>query len=456
MRELDHPTFAVLLAGGTGTRLWPVSRELFPKQLIKFIGGDSLVQNTVKRLLPKLAADKIRIVCGYEHFHETARHLTEIGVAAEGKIITEPCGRNTAPAILLAVLTILRAQDDAVLAVFPADHVIKDTEGFHRQLGAALRLASRGFIVTFGIRPHYPETGYGYIEGAGELAEGALQIKRFVEKPDATTAQAYVAAGNYFWNSGMFAFRASVMRDEFRRFHPTLVETMSGIVARGGDPAREDYARLPDISIDVAIMENTRRGVVLPSDFGWSDIGSWKSLYDFLAKDENGNVIDGDVLTVDTANCFLMGRERLIATNRLRNLVVVETPDSVFVSDMDHSRDVKTIVTRLKEQGRNEHHTHRTVYHPWGNRTLLERRADYCVERLVLYPGSRLAIEAGECASRQLNVVQGTAEITGSRYDGALGPGGGLQLSANETATVCNRRDDALMLIEVQTGLSAA
>ncbi|MFZ0130982.1 MAG: mannose-1-phosphate guanylyltransferase, partial [Desulfobacterales bacterium] len=316
MAEIETPVYAVLLAGGVGTRLWPVSRQLSPKQLVKFIGRDSLLQATVRRLLPAVAADAIRIVCGGEHRHDVARHLREIGIAAGDKIICEPCGRNTAPAILLAVLKILQREEDAILCVFPADHVIKDAAVFHDRLRSAIDLADSGFVVTFGITPHHPETGYGYIEGSGEMAGGALKTRRFVEKPDLATARQYLAAGNFFWNSGMFAFRASVILEEFKHYQPELLDAMAGLDLYGDRLDVADYMRLPDISIDYAIMERTRKGVVLPSDFGWSDIGSWKSLYDFLSKDKDNNVLDGDVIVQETRNCFIMAHERLIAANR--------------------------------------------------------------------------------------------------------------------------------------------
>lgn len=428
MPDAATNTHAVLLAGGSGTRLWPVSRELFPKQLVNFIGTDSLVQATIKRLIPLLDTEKVRIVCGAEHYYEIARHMEEIGVSAAGKIIREPVGRNTAPAILLAVLTILKEKKDAVVCVFPADHVIRDIDGFHRKLETAIELARMGHIVTFGIQPHYPETGYGYIEGAGRVEPDALEIRRFVEKPDKATARKYIEAGNFFWNSGMFAFKASIILEEYKKFQPALFSRMEEIVS-GQDPVSlEDYQQLPNISFDHAIMESTQKGVVLPSDFGWSDIGSWKSLYDFLPKDTQHNVTVGDVIAKDTRDCFIMGHERLIATNHLRDMVVVETPDSVFVSDMDRSRDVKEIVTQLKESGRREYHTHRLVYHPWGTLTLLEQREGYRVDRMVIYPDSKFNAEPQTTAIRQMICVCGVVGITSEK--------GGISLKAGQTAVV--------------------
>ena len=370
------------------------------------------MQSTIKRLSPVLNAENVRIVCGEQHFHETARHMQGIGLQAEGKIICEPSGRNTAPAILLAVLHILDVEKDAVLCVFPADHVIGNIEQFHERLEAAIRLADRGYIVTFGITPHYAETGYGYVEGNAAVSEGALRIRRFVEKPDKKTAQHYINAGNFFWNSGMFAFKASVIMDEFRTCQPDLLEEMSAIFDPAGPIAKKEYDRLPDISFDYAIMEKTTQGVVLPSDFGWSDIGSWKSLYDFLPKDAELNVIDGDVIANDTRGCFILGSDRLIAVNQLKDAVVVETPDSIFVSDIDHSRNVKSIVARLKEKGRKEYHQHRTIYYPWGSRTWLEQKEDFTVAGLMIYPASILKTEVDTAAAMHLVAVSGAARIT--------------------------------------------
>ena len=409
MFDWKSNVYPVLLAGGTGTRLWPVSRELYPKQLVKFIGEDSLVQSTIKRFTPILDMEKIRIVCGRQYFHETARHMSAIDIQPEGKIICEPSGRNTAPAILLAILNILKIEKDAILCIFPADHVIKDIESFHEKLKTAIKLADKGSIVTFGIKPNYPETGYGYIEGAEEVSDGALAVKRFVEKPDKKIAKKYVEAGNFFWNSGMFTFKASIMIEEFKTCQPELFKKMDEIVSKNDSITKAEYDQLPDLSIDYAIMEKTDRVVVLPSDFGWSDIGSWKSLYDFLSKDKDCNVIDGDVIARNTKNCFIMGRERLIATNCINNMVIVDTPDSVFVSDIDNSRDVKYIVAKLKEKGRKEYHQHRTMHYSWGSFTLLEQKENFKTARLIVYPGSTFQIEVADI--KHLIVLKGKARI---------------------------------------------
>ena len=453
MGDMADNVYAILLAGGTGTRLWPVSRQLYPKQLVKFIGDDSLVQSTIKRLSPVLNAESVRIVCGEQHFHETARHMQDIGLQPDGKIICEPSGRNTAPAILLAVLNILQAEGDAVLCVFPADHVIGDINQFHERLREAIRLADQGRIVTFGITPHYPETGYGYVEGGKAVSKDALAISRFVEKPDMKTARKYIQAGNFFWNSGMFAFKASVILKEFQEHQADLLARMKTMTDGAKTIARKDYDQLPNISIDYAIMENTDLGVVLPSDFGWSDIGSWKSLYDFLPKDDESNVIDGDVISNDTRGCFIMGRDRLIATNHLENMVVVETPDSIFVSDVDHSRDVKSIVARLKEKGRKEYHQHRTIHFPWGSQTLLEQKEGYAVYRLLVYPQSTLQVEVGDTAFMHLVATKGTANVGIGGKIQDLNQGRALTLSKPGSVNIDNQSDEPIWLIQVQLEL---
>jgi mannose-1-phosphate guanylyltransferase/mannose-6-phosphate isomerase len=404
-------TYCVLLAGGSGSRLWPVSRELLPKQLVNLAGDNSLIQNTIKRLFPVLDAERLRIVCGEEHFFEIARHLEEINVSSDGKIIKEPCGRNTAPAILLAVLNILKKEKDAVILLFPSDHVISDPAGFHERLEKAVSLAEMDHIVTFGIKPNYPETGYGYIEGAKRVKGDAFAIKRFVEKPDEKTARRYMKAGNFFWNSGMFAFKASVLIKEFRAFEPVLLKNMQKIISNGTSISIDSYRKLPDISIDYAIMEKTKRGVVLPSDFGWSDIGSWKSLYDFLPKNGDNNVVEGDVILKDTKNCFIKGDDRLIVANELDNIVVVETPDTVFVSDLNNSKNVKSIVNELKKQGRKEYKAHTTVYRPWGTYTILEENGNTKIKRIVVYPGAKLSLQMHHHRSEHWIVAQGTAKI---------------------------------------------
>jgi mannose-1-phosphate guanylyltransferase/mannose-6-phosphate isomerase len=449
MADSEGNVYAVLLAGGTGTRLWPVSRELYPKQLVKFIGNDSLVQSTIKRLAPLLDLENVRVVCGEQHYHEIARHIEDIGISQKGKVIQEPSGRNTAPAILLAASHIRHTAENAIMCVFPADHVIGNIAAFHERLGAAIDLAGRGNIVTFGIKPNYPETGYGYIEGGYEIDQGALRVRRFVEKPDRPTAERYIEAGNFFWNSGMFAFSVAVILKEFEKYQPRMLAAMEAIFSDDRPLAKQDYERLESISIDCAIMEKTDKCVVVPSDFGWSDIGSWKSLYDFLEKDQNNNVLDGDVIAQETRNCFVLGHDRLIATNRLRDVVVVETPDSIFVSDLEHSRDVKSIVVELKDRGRKEYQQHRTVYHPWGISKLLEQRDDYTALELTVYADSLLQVPETKDRIVHLFVTQGKAKVSTASEEKSLSSGDCFTWHAEGQVSIENTGKEDVNLIQI-------
>jgi mannose-1-phosphate guanylyltransferase/mannose-6-phosphate isomerase len=452
MSEKRLNIYPVLLAGGTGTRLWPVSRELTPKQLVSLVGDDSLIQNTIKRLFPAVETERLRIVCGTEHLFEIARHLEALGISSDGKIITEPCGRNTAPAILLAVLDILKAEDDAVILVFPSDHVIKNVPVFHKSLETAVKLAEAGHIVTFGIKPDRPETGYGYIEGAETVEDGALRIKRFVEKPDIATARHYLEEGSFFWNSGMFAFRASAMIEEFRAAEPELLKKMQNILSGDEPMTLEKYEKLPNISIDYAIMEKTKRGVVLPSDFGWSDIGTWETLYNFLPKDNNNNVVEGDVILQDTKKSLLRADNRLVVANGLENIVVVETPDTVFVSDLEKSKDVKKIVTELKEKGREEYKAHTTVYRPWGTYTILEERDNNKIKRIVVYPGAKLSLQMHQHRNEHWIVVSGTAKITNGDKVIILEENQSTYVPKKTRHRLENPGKEPLHIIEVQMG----
>ncbi len=453
MATHELKVFPLLLAGGTGSRLWPVSRELYPKQLVSFIGKDSLLQSTIKRLSPVFAMENVRVVCGNDHLHEIARHMEDAGVPPQEKIICEPCSRNTAPAILLGVLHVLQKERDAVFCVFPADHIIKDTETFHEKVKTALLLAHSGCIVMFGIQPNYPETGYGYIECEKKiqtqgLTSQALKIKKFVEKPDAQTAAAYLDAGNFFWNSGMFAFKASVIIEAFKKFQPELYSKMAHMFSAGTLNSRA-YELLPDISIDYAVMEKTDKGVVLPSDFGWSDIGSWKSLYDFLPKNTDNNVIGGDVVVNHTTNCLIFGQNRLIAANHLHHMVVVETPDSVFVSDMDNSREVKSIVSTLKKDNRREYHQHITVFYPWGSYALIEQNSTCKTAWRIMNPNATCFKKTDPLTSTHFIITSGSAEIITEKVTKKLSSGQSFAVLKSEDIHLENKTDSPCHIIEV-------
>lgn len=449
MADEPLPVYGVLLAGGSGTRLWPVSRERQPKQLVRFVGGDSLVQNTIQRLAPVLESERMIIVCGREHAHETARQIEQIGIRAQGRIISEPCGRNTGPAVLLALFHILGQEPDAVVCIFPADHAIVNVGGFHHRLASAISLARRGYIVTFGITPHCPETGYGYIETGAGIEEGASKVRRFVEKPDHETAQSYIKAGNFLWNSGMFAFKASVMLDEFQRHCPDLLEKMRSALENEG-PSDKAYADLSSISIDRAIMEKTEKAVVLASNFGWSDIGSWKSLYDFLPKDENRNVLIGDVVSKDTRGCLIRGDHRLIATHHVSDLVIVETMDCLFVSGMEESLDVKEIVEALKERDRRECHVHATEHMAWGSRTTVYESGSTTILLLVIDPGASIRLEARADSLVHVMAAGGTVQFKMAGSERVLTKGQSASFVGTSPAFVSNRQKNPASIVQVE------
>ncbi|HPA15055.1 MAG TPA: mannose-1-phosphate guanylyltransferase/mannose-6-phosphate isomerase [Desulfobacterales bacterium] len=450
MPERKSPAYSVILAGGSGTRLWPLSRERYPKQLVNFFGGDSLIQITMKRMIPVLNSERIRVVCGEDHCGEVARHMEEIGIPSHDKIICEPCGRNTGPAILLSVFNILGKENDAIICVFPSDHVIRDTDSFHQKLKIALKLAEMGFVVTFGIKPHYPETGYGYIEGLKKVSEDVLTVKRFVEKPDVKTAKKYIQSGRFFWNSGMFAFKASVIMEEFKVFQPELFKKMEELFCRNEPVTKREYEQLPNISIDYAVMEKTSRGVVIDSDFGWSDIGSWKSFYDYHPKDENNSVIDGDVISRNTRNCLILGSRRLIAANNLNGIVIVETGDSVFVSDMDTSREVKCIVEKLKEKGRAECNKHPTMNYQWGSEIVLEEKENFNVTRFMIYPACRLRVTGDGSSEKQLLAVNGRLTITTDNQSRLLQKGESTVIRGNTFVELENSGKKPLHIVQVE------
>lgn len=449
MARSKIPVFTILLAGGSGTRLWPVSRQRHPKQVARFFGKYSLIQSTVKRLAPIVENTAVWIVCGKTHTQEISRQVESFGIDSQKQVLIEPAARNTAPAILLAVASILKTEPEALVCVFPSDHVIGNENRFCDHVTKALTLAEEGYIVTFGIKPGYPETGYGYIEGGKSVGHGAMRIKRFVEKPDQQRAREYIASGNYFWNSGMFAFRASVALQAYQTHCPRLTTQMDHYLGAGTEDQKDIYRSLENISIDYAIMEKTDKGVVLPSDFGWSDIGSWKSLFDFLNKDKNGNIIQGDVVLQDTRDSMILALSRLVAVNRAEKTVVVETPDAVLVSDMENSRDVKSIVDALIDNNRSEQRRHRTRFDSWGQKEIVFEAADCVVHRRIINPGAVCRLERSRSDLRYLVATQGIAAIK-SDPDGAITHIGSVTtVPAGTVVDISNMDEKRLIVMEI-------
>jgi mannose-1-phosphate guanylyltransferase / mannose-6-phosphate isomerase len=410
----------VILSGGAGTRLWPLSRELYPKQLLPLTGTRTMLQQTVLRLEGLAAAAPV-IVCNEAHRFLVAEQLRQLRVSPRATIL-EPFGRNTAPAIALAAHAALKgvaadAEADPVLLVLPADHVIRDVPAFQRAVRAAQTAAQGGQLATFGIVASGPETGYGYIQ-RGAPSEAAFRIARFVEKPNPEKAREFVASGDYYWNSGMFVFSARRYLQELQHLQPEMARICEAAFA--GARADLDFTRIdatvfegcPADSIDYAVMEKTADAVVVPLDAGWSDVGSWSSLHEASDADAHGNVAHGDVISEDTHGSFLYAESRLVAAVGLKDHVVVETKDAVLVAPKNRVQDVKKLVLQLKERGRYEHSLHREVFRPWGSYDSIENGTRFQVKRLKVKPGATLSLQMHHHRAEHWVVVAGTARIT--------------------------------------------
>jgi len=403
----------IILAGGTGSRLWPLSRELYPKQVISLTGDLSLLQTTVQRVAALEDALTPILVVGEEHRFLVKSQMEALGLFADFRILLEPYGKNTAPAICAAATYVSNQhRGDDVLLVLPADHLIVKTEEFAQAVREAVILAQQGRIVTFGIVPDHPETGYGYIA----KGEGTT-VASFVEKPDLATAERYLASGNYLWNSGMFAFTVDTLLTEMQAYAPEIVACMTEAVAAGQVDGQffrfgsEAMAACPSDSIDYALMEKTSRAAVVTADIGWSDIGSWRALWEVSDKDGQGNAVRGDVLLEDVHNSLIRSEHTLVAAVGLHDTMVVETADAVLVAPMDRSQDVKKIVNKLKLGKRGEYHIHRTVFRPWGSYTTLEMQERFQIKRITVNPGARLSLQMHHHRHEHWVVVSGTAKV---------------------------------------------
>ena len=447
------PIIPVILSGGSGTRLWPVSREAYPKQFLPLVGKDTMLQATWKRVAAIAGAAPI-VVANQEHRFMAAEQLRECKVTPQA-LILEPIGRNTAPAIAIAALQALAAGDDGLLLVLPSDHVVRNEKAFHQAVAQAAPAAEAGKLVTFGIVPTAPETGYGYIKAA--KGDGVRAVDRFVEKPDLATAEQYVASGEYFWNSGMFLFKASRYLQELEKLQPAILASSRKaleLAARDNDFIRLDaeaFATSPNDSIDYAVMEKTADAAVVPLDAEWNDVGSWSALWEVSDKDENGNACHGDVIAVDTRNSYAYG-SRLIAMVGLDDVVVVETDDAVFVGHKDRVQDVKSVVAQIKRDGRSEAAAHRKVYRPWGAYDSIDNGSRFQVKRITVKPGATLSLQMHHHRAEHWIVVSGTAEVTRGDEVILLTENQSTYIPLGVTHRLKNPGKLPLELIEVQSG----
>ncbi len=456
----------VILSGGSGTRLWPASREQYPKQLLPLAGHDTMLQATAARLDGFVGdvASQVLVVSNEEYRFVIAEQLRQLG--KRGRIILEPAGRNTAPALTLAALVAAAQGQDPVLLVMPADHVISDLKTFQAAIAEGARRAENGALVTFGIVPDRPETGYGYIRAAEPIDDSgpARQLDAFVEKPDAATAERYVSSGEYLWNSGLFMMRASVWLSAVEALRPEITKACQAAVSGGADDG--DFIRVEKSaflacvsdSIDYAVMEKLAdakhlgHGIVVPLSAGWSDVGAWDALWQVCEKDAAGNVIRGEVMLEDSSDSMVLAESRLVAAIGLKDMIVVETPDAVMVTDKRHTQDVKKIVARLKSEGKQHAVNHRKVYRPWGWYDSIDSGSRFQVKRIVVNPGAKLSLQMHHHRAEHWVVVRGTAEVTNGDKVFLLTENQSTYIPLGHTHRLANPGKVPLEIIEVQSG----
>lgn len=450
----------IVMAGGSGSRLWPLSRAKYPKQFLAVTGEQTMLQQTLSRM-DGLAHSDPFVICNEEHRFLVAEQLRRIN-ADHGGILLEPVGRNTAPAIALAALFLAAKDDQAMMLVLAADHVIKDTQAFHCSVEAAMPYAQRGDMVTFGITANAPETGYGYIKSGPAILvdheQRGFGVERFVEKPDLATAMEYLESGDYYWNSGMFLFKASTYLEELGKYRPDILSACQSAYESHFDDldfirmSAELFEQIPDESIDFAVMEKTDKAVVVPMDANWSDVGSWSALWDVNNKDDAGNAIRGDVLTQSTHNSYIYAQDKLVATVGVENLIVVETKDAVLVADKDKVQDVKAIVNTLQTQNRSECQQHQEVFRPWGSHQTVSMGERYHVKQVQVKPKEKTALQMHYHRAEHWIVVSGTAKVTKGSETFLLTENQSTYIPVGTPHSVENPGQVPLEMIEVRSG----
>jgi len=444
---------AIILAGGSGTRLWPVSRYGMPKQFIKLNGGKSLLCQTVERLAAVVPLKDIFVITNEDYRFHVQADLRSVSPSMEDNVILEPVGRNTAPAIALVMrycLEKLKCSKDEVIFICPSDHIIQPVEKFARYARQGEAAAKAGSIVTFGIKPSRPETGYGYIKKGAKTAGngGVCKVAKFAEKPDANTAAKYLLSGDYYWNSGMFSFTIATMLAEFKAYAPEISRKMPATLSK----MVADFKNMPSISIDYAVMEKSKKAAVLPIDILWSDVGSWDSLHEVIAPDGDDNVKVGDVLALDTKRTIVMGEKRLISTIGLKDLIIIDTPDALLVAKRGQAQRVKEVVDMLKERKRKEVVEHMTTYRPWGSYTILEEGSRYKIKRIVVKPGHKLSHQLHYHRSEHWIIVKGTAKVTLGKTTSLVHENESTYVPKSTEHRLENPGKVPLEMIEVQNG----
>lgn len=455
----------VILSGGVGSRLWPVSREAHPKPFMTLPDGQNLIQKTFLRAAALEGVSEVLTVTNRELLFKTEDEYRTVNSGSVAlSYILEPFGRNTAAAVAMAALQIKEAHgSDAHMLVLAADHLIQNEAAFAQAVAKAVQLSEKGFLVTFGIKPQYPETGFGYIEAGGLIdSNGGLQVARFVEKPDLATAESYVAAGNYFWNSGMFCFKVATVIEEFAKHAPDVLSAVAVSMERSRLTQADRYRCLaleqasfgdvPDISIDYALMERSDQVVTVACDIGWSDIGSWNAVSELTPEDENGNRFEGEVLSHGAKNNYVSSEDRLTALVGVENLLVIDTPDALMIAHKDHAQDVKNIVGQLKKSGHTLHLLHRTVHRPWGTYTTLENGERFKIKRIVVKPKASLSLQMHHHRSEHWIVVSGMAVIVNDGQEMMLNTNESTFIRAGHKHRLSNPGVIDLVLIEVQSG----
>jgi mannose-1-phosphate guanylyltransferase/mannose-6-phosphate isomerase len=477
MTQIINNVYAVILAGGSGTRFWPLSRETCPKQMLQIVGEDTLLRQTIKRINGFVPPENIWIVTTEDKAQDMRFHLEPLGpLSKEIQFLMEPVGRNTGPAIGLAAIHLHKLSPDSIMIVMPSDHAIPETEKFLSDLRIAIQGAEEGHLITFGIKPNRPETGYGYIKvdhSSKATVEGLVKVERFFEKPDLQTAITYLSDGSYFWNSGIFVWKTSQILSEIKNHLPSVYKTLKEIESllfvpdkpnRPDQPEKPDkpnqrhalctmrYEALDPISIDYGIMERSQNVLMVPARFQWSDLGSWAALDEIVEKDNSGNIIRGNTIDLGSQNSIIFSGQRLVATIGLKGMVVVDTSDATLVTPKEKVQEVRRIVEALKQSGREEHLIHKTVERPWGSYTVLEKGQGYKIKRVVLKPGARLSLQLHRRRSEHWVVVSGIAKVTRENEIYLVHTKESTYIPIDARHRLENPGEIPLQIIEVQNG----